>query len=261
MFFNNPKAGSGVNTTRGYDAGPFERKLAAQIAALIDGDVISDGPERTNNGGWSFYWTKDGNRIQIMIDRDYRDNITLGMPKKHKEYKTTDQFWIKAEVHTRKGVFSYKLAEYDRAQALLEEFETWWELTPDNGEWTPTSRVREKQLEDQEKQKKAGAEDSRLSEIIQQIARKIGLAGQTPEVAWPHRFMFDALASWKNRSSFEDFWSLSYLEPDEQEEVMPYRQFYETLWNKIKELNVPRYNPWFDSIIGWYMDLSKELDG
>jgi hypothetical protein len=81
------------------DTPRVERPFVAAIARILD-DTLSEGPERSNLSGWSYYWTKQGRRIEVAFDvqAGYYDNKSLG-EKKHRSFKLDDQF--KAEVVIR----------------------------------------------------------------------------------------------------------------------------------------------------------------
>jgi len=116
----------GVTTFQDPSYNPSERKLAAYIATEI-GDKLKEGPERSSLGGWSYYWTQKGRRIEIIFERDqsYYDNKKMG-DKKHKEAKLSDPHKYRIRLRSERGTIGVQAAKsvpfQSAAKSVIDEF-------------------------------------------------------------------------------------------------------------------------------------------
>lgn len=112
----------------------IERKLVAEIARGM-GDNIKEGPERSSLGGWSYYWTNKGRRIEVIFEwsnawfKHMEATRRMG-EKKHRENKLHDMKQTGVKIRTEygeipeHGVFTYDPDEKfkDIAADIIDEY-------------------------------------------------------------------------------------------------------------------------------------------
>lgn len=80
----------------------LEKPLVDRLLAVLE-DRVTDGPERTNLGGWSYYWTEAGRRVEIKWERPssyYRKKMG---EKRHREHKLHNPFFCNLIIQTEYG--------------------------------------------------------------------------------------------------------------------------------------------------------------
>jgi hypothetical protein len=113
------------------DPSRVERKLVADLAGVM-GDKITEGPERSGLGGWSFYWTKNGRRIGVDFEwsSEYFEKMQATRKmgeKKHKEYKLNDMKQILIQVQTEYGPIEFTYEPDSEFSEIVKDFEKDWE--------------------------------------------------------------------------------------------------------------------------------------
>lgn len=121
----------------------IERRLAADVSKLMD-DIILGKAERAGLGGWGFYWTKKGRRLEIMWSRpdSYYQGKKFG-EKKHKEDKKFDAYELNLCIRSEYGDIEIAFTPDSKYQEILDIIkEDWDKLVKENNktEWTPETR-------------------------------------------------------------------------------------------------------------------------
>lgn len=119
-----------VQTTT--DPEKIERKLVAELAKMMDGDKLADGPERSSLGGWSYYWTKKGRRIEIEFDLskeywEYKMNSRKMGEKKHKEMKLHDMKEPSIKIRSEYGMISWTYEPKTTFDEIIKDLKEDWE--------------------------------------------------------------------------------------------------------------------------------------
>lgn len=143
----------------------YEIKLVASITQFMGDYITSNKPERASLGGWSYYWTKKGRRIEVMFSRDAKYFIgkKLG-EKKHKEDKKFDAHDTSVIINSEYGKIHESFTEDSKFSEITELLKIDWDnLVKDNKKSDWTAETRELYLEKREKKKKEDS-NTRLSE-------------------------------------------------------------------------------------------------
>lgn len=144
------KEGVGISN----DPQHLGRKLAAQIAEVMNDKLTSDEEERANRNGWGFFWTKGGKQIEIKFSRpeSYYKDKKIG-EKKHKESKLSSEYFTDINVRTPVGDFSYQIDSDEEFKKGLQRIkEKYLDLleNPKHGETHSKSALKEKDKKEQE---------------------------------------------------------------------------------------------------------------
>ncbi len=150
---------------------PIERKFISKICEVME-DKIKDGPLRTNLGGWSYYWTQKGRRVEIMFgdERIEKQELKWDKNKKHRENKEYDGFYVKLKVKPEIGFIEIISDITDKLSDILQDFKRKWEDLLENPEETSWKPQDKNGYHEEEKQKSIEAarkrkEEERLKEI------------------------------------------------------------------------------------------------
>lgn len=150
---------------------PIERKFVSKICEVMD-DKIKEGPERANLGGWSYYWTKKGRRVEIMFgdERIEKQDLKWDKNKKHRANKDYDGFYVKLKVNSEIGFIEIVSDITDKLSDILKDFTSQWSNLVDNPEvtdWKPQDKAGYKEAETQKRVEafKKKQEEERKKEI------------------------------------------------------------------------------------------------
>ena len=135
----------GIGTT--FDTEVLDRPTAAKIATII-GDTLTGESERSNLGGWTYWWTKKGRRIELSFEQSRRhmdyawEKLKLG-EKKHKTNKLWTPHEASAVVRTELGEMRAAVGENEKLAVLLDDIEAQWEALqrePQPTDWVADSK-------------------------------------------------------------------------------------------------------------------------
>jgi hypothetical protein len=145
--------GDHVGTTWNTDR--FERRLAAEIADLMD-DRLAEGPERSSLNGWSYWWTRKGRRIETLVEKDasfyeQRMNDKWGS-KPHKSQTVWTPHHVKVAINTEFGRDEVAIDSDERTKDLWRALrETWQAAQRDQPDptWLPENHAAWKARQDE----------------------------------------------------------------------------------------------------------------
>lgn len=160
-----------VSTTWNTDR--FERKLAAQIADVMD-DRLAEGPERSSLGGWSYWWTRKGRRIETMVEKDqsyYEKRMGEKWGSKpHKSQTVWTPHHVKIVINTEFGRDEVAIDSDERTKELWRDLKAaWTELAagqPDP-DWQPEDHATWKQRDEARRRQQA------IDRILKQEGYKV----------------------------------------------------------------------------------------
>ena len=171
------------------DPDKVARKLSAQIALVLNDSLSSDKEERQNLGGWAYFWTKGGRRIEINFPRDqaYYVNKKMG-EKKHKEDKLSTQHQTQIVIQSEKGKIERTFSSDTKFKDILYSVRQSWNSlveSPQDNTWKPQDKkgfhvqVEEGRQAFYKKKKEEGRQKKRedlesWSEQISSIAALVG---------------------------------------------------------------------------------------
>lgn len=170
----------------------YIKKIAKQVAFVI-GDTITEGPETSNLGGWKYFWTKKGRRIEVMTAKpsNYYENIekkgyTFSMSKPHRYSKLSshEETWI--NVRSERGEFERHFMSDEKIKDMLSEVSQDWRELDNASDWQPETKdsflekekqKRIKQYEERRKQERLEmlADYERTKGVFDQISDKLGV--------------------------------------------------------------------------------------
>jgi len=120
----------------------LSRKLASLILDRIDGDkLLSQEALRTNQNGYSVYWTNKGRRIAIKFDVDdsYYQNKSWG-EKTHKENKWSDYHKPKIIIYAEKIFLTTTFSKETTFEEIARQIAMDWDTSPNNPDFRPENQ-------------------------------------------------------------------------------------------------------------------------
>jgi 8-oxo-dGTP diphosphatase len=144
-----------------FDTDALDRPTAAKVARYMD-DTLTGEKERSNLGGWTYWWTKKGRRIELLFQQSRRHmdeawNLKWG-EKKHRANKLYTPHEAYLVVHTELGDINANVGETEKLSTLLEDFAAQWDAlqaNPQQTGWTPQSKTTWEEAQKVERSKQA----------------------------------------------------------------------------------------------------------
>lgn len=102
-----------------------DRKLANNIAEIMDDKLNSTPAYTTNQNGYSLFWTKKGRRISIYVGKDakyYDDVHSMKIGKKHKMFKDYDATIVDLKVDGEFGNIQTSIERDEGVEDLKNKF-------------------------------------------------------------------------------------------------------------------------------------------
>jgi len=119
--------GNHTDTTAGHRVEKLQRKIAAQLAAVM-GDTLTGERETTNLGGWSHWWTKQKRQINTFDeDESLNARFNADVSKPHRMNAKHDPHSLALVVKSERGEWKdWVDAKGDHSKNAVADFKSWW---------------------------------------------------------------------------------------------------------------------------------------